>query len=492
MKKRNLRAVYSRQGAINEVLCQKYNLKKVARSLVKVKKIVSMEEFMSSSKFRKQVAEELTEMGSSIDLDAYELAKELSGNKKILAMLKDIDSKGHRFWKMEQKGMGNISAYTLMKLGREKLALIDISFRNGTPLPEFIGLGENSEMECCECGEWAHLETDGSVIRVAAPCKCSSGGTIEFELNVPSGVMVYADDFRPLFDIQGDFSLNYKLGKIKQSIAMARIGCANGFVGNSCPSIFKVNETTFVVGNAEIDKTTDEWINPPGEKIGSITTDTWSYSFVDAHEYKRRGGELNQYVDTLEVRPGVYKFTHNLQSVDEGYNPAVTYATFSWVREPDPVQDFLKEYNDANFTAGQVIAHKSKQWPSLYGGPKAAMKVANHIFCVVGSGGSWHPNGFVQYDPDMPQDTPDMEIPKFDQHFNWYPLSDYSAIVVASGLSKEKEVIRLNPSFAALARNVLTCMIKYDAKSSFQKDDSRSIKLARKCLVRINELYSEN
>ncbi len=428
------------------------------------------------------------------DLDAYEIARQIKENPVFLELCRNVEANGHRFWRLKQASKDHdLEFYTMHKLGQEKLAalLTALNAQNFDPLPEPISLGQGSCSRCSECGEVVELLTDGRAIRAVTVCQCPPEGPIEFELNVPSGRIAYADSLWPLFDVFGYYDIDSRLGLIQKTLAMAKIGCAYGCVGNSCPGIYRVDENTIVIASVPTDENTGKPINPPGEEVGGITTDLWWYSIVDADEYVRRGGKEEDRVDRLAVKPGVYKFSHNLRK-DDRYGQTFIFATITWVREPDPVQDYLKEFREASFTAGQVIAHEIKRRPRLYGTPDGIMEAANQI---LDGGGDWHPNGFVQFDPDMGKDTPDLEIPKFDKPFRWNPLSDSSAICVAAGLGQDGEEgrIHLNPSFVALARNVLECMITHGTIPpnipGWKEKGDPNLELAKKCLEKINQLY---
>jgi|GEM_PF-1847017 len=146
----------------------------------------------------------------------------------------------------------------------------------------------------------------------------------------------------------------------------------------------------------------------------------------------------------------------------------------------------------ANFTTGQVIARVMRAWPNLHSGPDGIMIAADHIMCAIGTGVNWHPNGFAQYDYLIPDDTSDMAIPKFDKPFSWNQLCEYSAVVIAAGLSVKDRQIHLNASFAALARNVLECMINHGTVSpdpTYCYKTDPNIDLAKQCLEKINQLY---
>lgn len=302
---------------------------------------------------------------------------------------------------------------------------------------------------------------------------------IEFELNVPSGSMVFSDSL-PGFRIFGDFDVNTKDGLIRQTMAMARIGCAHGFVGNSYPGVYRIDDKTLVVANVPFNEDTGEPQNYPGEFLGTIITDLWWYSFADGDEYNRRCDAKKGDVTKIKVLPGVYKFSHLLPLKRE-YGKPYVHATITWIREADPLEDYLKEFREKNFTAGQVIAHELKRWPDLYSGENAVMQVANHIFCVIGGGGDWHPNGFVQYDPDMPKETNEIPIPVFDKVFPWYPLCEYSALIKAANGE-----IHLNSSFATLAKNIARCMATHEPMGISLR------RIAAKYLKKLNERYPDH
>lgn len=266
---------------------------------------------------------------------------------------------------------------------------------------------------------------------------------------------------------------------------MEAIGCAQAFVGNSCPGVYRVGEDEFVITRVAFDDETDETVEPKGESVASICTDLWWYSIVDLDEFNRRGCDEDQ-ITKVEVRPGVYKFTHLVHlEHEEKENEPFIYTKIEWVRPPEPVKDYAAIEAGKNFTAGQVIYNLIQQYPDLYDGENAVQRVADHILCGIGGGGDWHPNGFVQYDLDISPDTPEVEIPVFDKMYFWYPMSEkYSALCRAAGIGGE--TIILNESFQDLARNIIKCILKHGSKS-MQYDGkvhkSKNPTIAEKCLV---------
>jgi hypothetical protein len=288
------------------------------------------------------------------------------------------------------------------------------------------------------------------------------------ELNVPSGVMIFSD-WLPGFGFLGSYE-GQENSTYKEMMKMAADGCANGYVGNSDPDVFQADGKHLLVARSVPKKDKEKYT-----EVGRIRTSAWWYAFADLDEFERRTDEDPAQFGQVAVTPGVYRFTHTLP----GMRDPNVYAVIEWIREPDPIKDYRNEFREANFTAGQVIRHKMKQWPTSYGGPDGLIHAANYIICVIGPGAGWHPNGFVQSDPDMPTDIEDMEIPEFRQPFDWYPLSGHSTLVQAANGE-----LHLNPSFAALAKKVARSIVGYGtAKYPANKE------IARQCLEKLERLY---
>jgi hypothetical protein len=296
---------------------------------------------------------------------------------------------------------------------------------------------------------------------------------IVFELNVPSGIMIFSDGL-PGFCYPGQYDINTNEGTIKAMLKMASIGCAEGYVGNSCPNVFQADGKNLMVAGKLPKGYRGNYV-----RVDQIVTDYWWYAFADLEEFKRRTDANPDQFRQVKVTPGVYRFVHTLPGKRD---PAV-YATITWVREPDPVKDYLKEYREMNFTAGQIVGNHMHFWEYTHKEEiDLAIMEADYIFCVIGTGISWHPNGFAQYDPDMPANLEDMEIPAFDKPFDWYPLSEYSGLVRAANGE-----IRLNASFAALAKKVARSIIDYGTNKY-----PANREIARNCLMKLEKLYPES
>ncbi len=378
----------------------------------------------------------------------------------------EIDKRGHLLGDLKE-----IDLFMLTRIPAEQQSqLASLLDAPGEPMQIQKG---SCLRRCYTCEGEPALMFDGERISAATECKYPDGYVYEVELNVPSGKMVVDDDLRPLFGIHGDFDINTMWGCRQTTEAYAEIGCAHGCVGNTCPGVYRQKDGKYIIANGYYKKDScedEDHVAPPGEDVQGICTDLWWYSFVDYDEFIRRAGRVSEkdIADKiLEVEPGVYRFRHlihDLKRYPEGTwteGQITVFAEFERVRDPDPVRDFQSEQDAMNYTAGQVIHRSIRDYPSLYGGKDGIRYDADHIMCDLGGGGKWHPNGFILYAGDMSPDEPEIPIPTFDGFHLWYPLSEYSALMGAAGLTKEKEVPRLNPSFRDLAFNVARCMVKW-------------------------------
>lgn len=364
---------------------------------------------------------------------------------------------------------------------------------------------------CFACGARVRFERHEDSVHSATPCEHPYGASIEFELNVPSGVMVATDSLQPAFHFLGKYEVSTESGCYSSTKAMARIGCAHGFVGNTCPSIISVDSThRFIIGVPVQGDESDEYesrLEEAGMKeVASITTDLWRYSIADKAEYNRRRGDDDYAVEEISVKPGVYRFIQYSSMHEIIHHGIRTFAAFEWVREPDSVVDYLAEEKLKQFTAGQVLYERLSAYPSVYGSlenPESVRRAADDIFCTSCAGGDWHENGFVQFNPDMSIETPSVAIPKFDAPHRWYPLSHYSPLCWLAGVGENGKFtgkvpnIRMNPSFLELARNVATCIERHgilpDAgrKGYSKKENKRMKALASECLKGFEKIYGK-
>lgn len=341
-------------------------------------------------------------------------------------------------------------------------------------LPGFLKLGKTiSTFKCsyCDVGRFS-LETNGKTVRLSGDdCSAPDGCELnEWELNVPSGKLVVANNLRSWFPLLEDdsYDINGLGGRRMTTLDYADTGLSYAFVGNSCPSVFadENKENTYKISNKPEEEDEDTG-------LANICTDLWWYSICDFDEFSRRcekfGGSLEDaYAEVVDVKPGVYRFRHD-DEADYYSSPEETvYSTFEWVREADPVRDFLGEYEQVTVNANAYVHAMVQAWPTLFHGEEADgpigvrswQSAANQIFCTIGSGVEWHENGFPASEVD--QTIPDIEPPSFREQYNWYPFSkDYGGLFQNQNFA---------PSFAKLAFRTMESIISF----GMRVDDSRS------------------
>jgi hypothetical protein len=148
------------------------------------------------------------------------------------------------------------------------------------------------DMNCYECGERLGFTINGDTLVANSEC-AYPGGMKPYEvlLGVPSGVIVFANDLRPLFVIDDpDESVNSRLGCKLTTEAYAAAGMVHISVGNTCPGVYREGDG-FVVANyytpEDDDRISDdeEFTRREAElrkrSLGSICTDLWWFSAMD-------------------------------------------------------------------------------------------------------------------------------------------------------------------------------------------------------------------
>lgn len=393
----------------------------------------------------------------------------------------------------------------------------------GKPMDRWVPVGIylSGLNRCSYCGEDDFgTETNGLVVRLAGePCKFPNGLPLtEWELNVPSGKLVVANDLRELFPLpeEEDFDINTTMGCRQTALAYAANGMAHAFVGNSCPGVYQCGDGLFKIVNPPQDEKWDEKkkefvpVKPApkfeGKEVAGICTDLWWYSICDHAEFKRRCKRFEQKVSdfsvkTVSVKPGVYRFRHDEEARRHEGPEECVYTRIEWVREPDPVKDFLSTYEEVEVNAHAYVQAQVARWPTLFGkadplgGKKTAIpwsrmsaedqiqswrRVADHTLCTSGGGIEWHERGFPRAKVDS--SVPDVDPPSFRAQHNWYPFSK-----PYGGLFEPK---MLAPSFAKLAFRVLESVISFGMHVR-DGEHSREVRYTRERMLMAVKRYRE-
>lgn len=424
-------------------------------------------------------------------------------------------------------------SYVTKKVGsalRMTLADADVdalyeAWKSGVTLGRFIDIGPDYIEDCWECGEEITLESDGVTWRAKHKCQHPTGlPAIEFELNVPSGKLVVANDLRDLFLVLGHHNVNQPIGCYRTTMDYAKIGLAHGNVGNSCPGVYecrgrrKSAGTHFVIGTTS-NKNKNPRFNQDDKatRVAGISTDLWWYSICDADEFAKRAGKSLEEAakdydaDIVPCVPGVYKFRHIYHLIREkrdDFKQAHVYTYIKRVRNPEPVKDYMGAYNDLNLTAEQVICEKVRKWPTLYAeqysftdNKKVTLpldhqyaRAADSLMMTIGTGDEYHPNGFWGGEPGMTNASPAVEPVVLDKPYNWYPGSEnYSTLSHIAGLSERVKVdLKVNDSFIALAFNVCRCILTHGVQDYHKETESHSKStFAKKCMKALKKRYPD-
>jgi hypothetical protein len=210
---------------------------------------------------------------------------------------------------------------------------------------------------CALCGKFIETRQTKDAVYVDDACPAAEGLTTVIRLEVPSGKIVVDDDLRPLFDgfdHDGFASYNSVLGQAQVVEAFAKQGCAFGPVGNSCPSLWKTGEDTYVIARMPYndDEDAEDFDEPKpipegAQKLASICTDLWAYSIADYDNWLARGGVLvpkhdkatgetrmepESWTTTIvEIPAGTYEFTFH--GGELGFDDDKDYVVWTDIRK---------------------------------------------------------------------------------------------------------------------------------------------------------------
>lgn len=234
---------------------------------------------------------------------------------------------------------------------------------------EYRGVGYN----CDECGEIVIYKYDVEKCELLDYVRnketdelerglCTFVDDYSFEIEIPTGTIICDDRLPNSYDMlqrldNTKHTLNSNLGLKERTLSYATENIFHVFVGNSCPDVFKKDDTLYVghssdnengecsCGREECDCDYEEY--PPvegAEAIADICTDLWWASIVDVSIYERllidyfgeeQGKAYMREITPVEtkIRPGVYKCSYSRKASDDYYDRPSILATLEWVRE---------------------------------------------------------------------------------------------------------------------------------------------------------------
>jgi hypothetical protein len=203
---------------------------------------------------------------------------------------------------------------------------------------------------CYECGERLPITFDGKTFKAESKCQFPEGmPAYSIDLPVPSGKLVIANDLRRLFDDEFkvaalkkgmggsfNFDLNTAMGCRQVFETYGSLGMAHGFVGNTCPGVYRVDENTLTLSMVKCEEDFGDVIKAeiPGEHVAGVCTDLWWYSIMDYDKYVEKAGkEPDRHCNIVDVKPGIYKVTHRTHLFDTYANATDHYAIIKWEKD---------------------------------------------------------------------------------------------------------------------------------------------------------------
>lgn len=386
--------------------------------------------------------------------------------------------------------------------------------KTGIPLTEWVSSKSRVFLDglrnCYCCGEEiGYLQTNGIVLRIdEKPCEFPNGvPNTEWELNVPSGKIVVANDLRDLFPAEVDhFDVNIPKGRHQTTLAYAEHGISHAFVGNTCPGVYLCQDGSYKIANPPSDDKWDEekqeyvLVKPrpkfEGKLRASICTDLWWYSICDYEDFQRRVKTLDEDArdfseKIVKVKPGVYRFTH-YGEVDENEDEVI-YSKFEWVREPDPIK---KPKEIVQINPHTFVKQKAEQYPTLYSTAEPLdernttksweemneeekrlswKKVADQIFCVTGGAIEWSADGCPLASIDNLLE--DINPPSFRSQYYWYPFN-----TPYGGLFSNQ---KLSPSFAKYAFRTLESIVSFGTTVQIDYENRHLDQVRKRMLIAV-------
>lgn len=317
---------------------------------------------------------------------------------------------------------------------------------------------------CYTCGEYLSNWTfDGKVFKAAKACVIGKCLTYKFQINIPSGKFIVANDLRGLVALCGGFYVNTILGCRQTSEAYAVSDLAHAVVGNTCPTVWRKNKETFFIGVSNGRKNPRKGLT----RVAGVCTDLWWYSIMDydiAHQ--RLAGRSLSAVDTVHCTPGVYEFTHVYHTVNRDSNKSQIFTSFKRIAAPKPIA--ADPYRSLTYTADQIILSRlSDSFYSRRGDkPDAALyRAIDQLMLTIGAGAEYHPNGWWNSKPTLDPiyaNNTTYKIPTLSRMARWYDISNFSIIYKIA----HKTVPVVHPSFVQLTYNILQCITTYGSEQS--------------------------
>jgi hypothetical protein len=282
------------------------------------------------------------------------------------------------------------------------------------------------------------------------------------DLSVPSGKLVFANDLRDLFEGEYEeedlrpssrgwgFDVCTELGCRQVFEAYGRLGMAHGFVGNTCPGVYRRNKDTLTISTKGSKK----------QHVGGICTDLWWYSIVDYDDYVRRVGASPPKVwsiSVVNVEPGTYRVTQRAHLFDHDTVKTEHYAIIRRVGDHTGLKERtpLSPISVEDAIMGNII----------FGGIGNRASALDYLFFTIGTGTRWMngcimgnmnprklldnlPNSWIKVPTDIERRMRDTRLVSI------YPISSYSKICSVPD--------NVQPDWLAAAHEALDIVMRLD------------------------------
>lgn len=324
----------------------------------------------------------------------------------------------------------------------------------------------NAEREqCFVCGERFGVRRSGpKSIKADKACPLPGGMPVyDVLLAIPSGVIVIANDLRPLVTVDEDHDIGNKISERKYIEEYARFGMAHVYTGNSCPTIWRQGER-IAIANYTDEEDRYEYegkllpegeITPVaerGEDLGTVCTDLWWYSAMDRDLFLARCAEEglkpeNFSPDYITVEPGTYAFS--IEPVQRDSASEV----FSYITRTDREAPPLAQ-RDLSVAA---TLKESQAWIALdrlmnhsFVG-RSLPRAIEYVLCTIGNGYDWD-KGFListSRNEDQPYKEIDENSPTEHPLFKLMPEYDFK---YGKGEGMNGEIYPFSYRFGAIMR----------------------------------------
>lgn len=207
-------------------------------------------------------------------------------------------------------------------------------------------IGEETEylhvphsLTCFTCGRDLKMYFNGKILELTDTEStndiCPYAGsdlTHTVELDIPSGEIVFGNDFRGMFEDPEYPSIEIFHNRKKYVDFYADVGMFHAYIGNSCPTIFQEERGIITVANVDPDELGNLRF---GKECGMITTDLWWFSAMDSAEFIKGRLATEKHLSAIEARvkvaPGRYRMTVYAGVEFDSYEPV--YAKIELITE---------------------------------------------------------------------------------------------------------------------------------------------------------------